>query len=101
MKYEKDFKKATKNLDEAEKLRVQLASLLEVAGEMYAEGDLKGKFTRYYVPFFVEMEAEGHLETLCYIVYLEAGEKFAEKWIEEHPDSIREMLEWAFMETDG
>jgi tetratricopeptide (TPR) repeat protein len=53
-----------------------------------------GIYWDFYAPFFVEMKAQGHLETLGYLVFASANEQYVSKWINAHENEIGAFYNW-------
>lgn len=89
MDTDKKNKKKTEVQLFSQKMETMCASLKETMEENH------GFFWEYYVPYFVEMNENGHLETFSYIVFASSDDAYISKWIKANPDKITEFYNWS------
>ena len=97
----KKFRKLARKMNTVELRTEQVWSILQTSVNMMDEGKLKGPLTDLYIPFFKELEERGYLETLMYLAHADSGERYAKKWLEDHFEEVKSLLDWAFGEGEG
>lgn len=81
-----------KKTNDAEKLNTILESLCDLMEPEKPKNI--GFYWDYYVPYFLEMQKEGHLLAFSYIVYTASGEKAIKKWQEKNSVLILKFYKW-------
>lgn len=87
------FDKKFKDKNEVERFMYQYESLCKSFKETQA--DNFGFYWEYYVPYFIELYEEKHLETFAYIIHITSGDKYVQNWLDRNSDKIEEFYEWS------
>ena len=90
-----DFDDKNKDKSEIELFIQKFDVLVTTLQEEQAKG--KGFFWTYYVPFFVEMKKEAHIDTFCYILYgyREGANEEVDKWMAANQNRLQTFVMWA------
>ena len=80
--------------DDFSGLRKQVVAILEALAKEKPDA---GYARLYYLPFFVELSAKGHVETFSYAVFTMGAskDKGLATWLKKHPQQIKQFLSWA------
>ena len=74
----------------------RLASMMETLCNLLKENQ-EGQIGYYwerYVPYFLEMQEEGMLETFAYIAYASSTNKKIQKWLKNNSSAIKKFYDW-------
>ena len=74
----------------------RLASMMETLCNLLKENQ-EGQIGYYwerYVPYFLEMQEEGMLETFAYIAYASSTNKKIQKWLKNNGSAIKKFYDW-------
>ena len=80
--------------DDFPALRQQLVAILQALAEEKPDA---GFARLYYLPFFIELKAKGHLETFSYALFTmgAAKDKGLALWLKKHPQQLKRLSAWA------
>ena len=48
----------------------------------------------YYVPYFVALHGQGHVEAFVYLIHATRNEKDVRDWLDANMEKVRAFLEW-------
>jgi hypothetical protein len=54
-----------------------------------------GFYWEYYVPYYIEMEDQGMIETFSYLVYASSENQEVKKWLDENRTEIDSFYDWS------
>lgn len=90
-----DFDEKNKDKSELELFIQKFDVMVSTMEEQQSKN--KGFFWTYYVPFFVELKKQSHLDTFCYILYGYRGgesEEEVEKWMAANQNRLQSFVLW-------
>jgi hypothetical protein len=95
------FLEKNKNKSPMEQEVEQFSSSFACMLELMEDKKNKLKFTGdYYVPYFIEMQKQKHVETFVYLIHSSSEEEGVLTWLEKNPDKIHTFLEWSHQEQN-
>lgn len=84
---------AKKDKTEMQLLVSSFETTFAVLGEQKADAS---KFTwKYYVPYFVEMKKQGHVEAFVYYINQRRGSPEVNEWLLQHRQTLASFLAWS------
>lgn len=73
----------------------QFTGFFQIMLEMVGKEQSKLKFTGdYYVPYFLAMQKQGHVETFVYLIHSGNSDKEVGAWLDANMGKVRAFVEW-------
>jgi tetratricopeptide (TPR) repeat protein len=89
------FLEKNANKSAMEKEVEQFASFFQIMLEIVGREQFKLKFTGdYYVPYFIEMQKQGQVETFVYLIHSGNRDKEVGAWLDANMGKVRAFVEW-------
>lgn len=55
----------------------------------------KGFYWEHFAPYFKELQNQGHVEALAYLIQLSTNEKSIQEWMEKNGDKVDDFYQWS------
>ena len=88
-----DYDKKYKNDTDVEKFIRKFSTLCSSLKEGQEKNS--GFYWDYYVPYFISMQENNHIETFAYIAFASTGESDVTKWLKAHPNEMEAFYNWS------
>ncbi len=90
------FLEKNKDKSSLEKEVEQFRSFFQIMLEMVGDEKKKLRFTgEYYVPYFIEMQKNGHVDAFVYWIHGGSKDKEVDEWLEKNPEKVGAFLNWS------
>jgi tetratricopeptide (TPR) repeat protein len=87
--FDRKFKNETPRERFIRKMGVIFISLDEV------KNDNHGFFWEYYVPYFIDLQVKGYMETFSYIVFASSEDEQVTEWLDNHSKELDDFYQWS------
>jgi tetratricopeptide (TPR) repeat protein len=89
------FLEKNANKSAMEKEVEQFKSFFQIMLDLVGKEQSKLKFTGdYYVPYFLAMQKQGHVETFVYLIHSGNSDKEVGAWLDANMGKVRAFVEW-------